>query len=141
MTSLTLAQKLADLGIERSLSRPRVSNDNPFSEAQFKTAKYHPSFPSRFGSIADARRHFATFMPWYNNEHRHSALALLAPAVVHHGRIDEVLAQRQLVLDHAFTKHPERFPLGPPRAKRPPTEAWINRPTEKTITHIEAASQ
>ena len=135
MTSITLAQKLADLGIERSLSRPRVSNDNPFSEAHFKTAKYHPSFPRRFGAPEDAREHFRAFFTWYVDEHRHSGLALLTPADVHLGRADTVIAKRQRVLDAAFALHPERFPHGAPRAARPPSEVWINPPTSKIITN------
>ncbi len=135
MRSRTLAEKLADLGVERSFSRPRVSNDNPFSEAQFRTIKYHQSFPPRFGSIEDSRDHFRVFFPWYTDEHRHSALALLTPADVHFGRADAILGARQRVLDAAYAQHPERFPLGPPRVARPPSEVWINPPEEKTISH------
>ncbi len=134
MTSRTLAQKLADLQVERSLSRPRVSNDNPFSEAQFKTAKYHPSFPGRFGSVEGAREHFGRFFGWYIDEHRHSGLALLTPADVHYGRAEAVLAKRQLALDAAFAQHPERFPRGAPCVARPPSEVWINEPTAKLMT-------
>jgi putative transposase len=134
MTSRTLAQKLADLQIERSLSRPRVSNDNPFSEAQFKTVKYHPSFPGRFGSVESAREHFGTFFPWYVDEHRHAGLALLTPADVHYGRAGTVLSKRQLALDAAFAAHAERFPHGPPRIARPPSEVWINKPTGKILS-------
>lgn len=137
MTSRTLAQKLGELQVERSLSRPRVSNDNPFSEAQFKTAKYHPWFPGRFGSIEGARDHFGRFFRWYVDEHRHSGLALLTPADVHYGRADAVLARRQLALDAAFARHPERFPRGAPRVARPPREVWINEPTGKIMTPME----
>jgi putative transposase len=140
MTSRTLAQKLADLQVERSLSRPRVSNDNPFSEAQFKTVKYHPSFPGRFGGVEDAREHFGRFFPWYVDEHRHSGLALLAPADVHFGRVESVLAKRQTALDAAFGLHPERFPHGAPRVARPPTEVWINAPTGKLFAAGEEAT-
>jgi putative transposase len=134
MTSRTLAQKLADLQVERSLSRPRVSNDNPFSEAQFKTVKYHPSFPGRFGSVEGAREHFGRFFPWYVDEHRHAGLALLTPADVHYGRAGAVLAKRQLAMDAAFARHPERFPHGAPVVARPPSEVWINQPTGKLMT-------
>ena len=135
MTSKTLAQKLADLQVERSLGRPRVSNDNAFSEAQFKTVKYHPSFPGRFGSLEATREHFGRFFRWYVDEHRHGGLALLTPADVHFGRTDLVLAKRQRALDEAFDRHPERFPHGPPRIARPPAEVWINAPTGKVFTN------
>jgi len=135
MTSLTFAQKLDELGVARSLSRPRVSNDNPFSEAQFKTAKYHPSYPGRFVSVEHGRDHFEAFLGCYNDEHRHSGLALLTPADVHHGRAADILAARQLVLDGAYAAHPERFPAGPPRVRRPPIEVWINPPEPKLINN------
>jgi putative transposase len=134
MTSRTLAQKLAELQVERSLSRPRVSNDNPFSEAQFKTVKYHPSFPRRFGSVEGAREHLGRFFSWYVDEHRHAGLALLTPADVHYGRADAVLAKRQLAMDAAFAAHPERFVHGQPRVARPANEVWINQPTGKIVT-------
>jgi putative transposase len=128
MTSKPLALLYADLGIVRSLSRPHTSNDNPFSEAQFKTLKYRPDFPDRFGSIEDARAHAGALLDWYNNEHRHSSLALLTPADVHQGRVDARLEVRDRALDAAFAQHPERFVLGPPKAPRPPANAWINPP-------------
>jgi putative transposase len=130
MTSKPLALLYADLGIVRSLSRPHTSNDNPFSEAQFKTLKYRPDFPDRFGSIEDARVHAAALLDWYNNEHRHSSLALLTPADVHHGRAGARLEVRDRALDAAFAQHPERFVLGPPKAPRPPANAWINPPQQ-----------
>jgi putative transposase len=138
MTSRTLGQKLAELQIERSLSRPRVSNDNPFSEAQFKTAKYHPWFPGSFGSVMAAREHFSRFFPWYVDEHRHSGLALLTPADVHYGRADAVLTKRQRAFDAAFALHPERFPHGRPVVARPASEVWINQPTGKILMNLEA---
>ncbi len=128
MTSNSLALLYADLGIVRSLSRPHTSNDNPFSEAQFKTLKYRPSFPDRFGSIEDARTHVGVLVEWYNNEHRHSSLALLTPADVHMGRVGGRLQARDQVLAAAFERHPERFVRGEPKAPRPPAQAWINPP-------------
>jgi len=132
MKSKPVAFLLADLGVTKTHSRPYVSDDNPFSEAHFKTLKYRPDFPSRFGSIVDSRGFCGDFFPWYNHEHHHSALALLTPADVHEGRIDECVAQRQLVLDKAFAEHPERFPHGRPIAGRPSGEVWINKP--KAVT-------
>jgi putative transposase len=128
MTSKTLAQLLSELDVVRSFSRPHVSNDNPFSEAQFKTAKYHPSFPERFGVIDDARAHFQTFMPWYNHEHRHSGIAFLTPADVHFGRAQAVLARRHATMLTAYGANPERFPHGPPRALTLPQAVYINPP-------------
>ena len=127
-TAKTLAQLYADLGVERSLSRPHVSNDNPFSEAQFKTLKYAPDYPDRFGSYEDAHGWCRHFFPWYNTEHRHSALGYLTPEVVHYGRAPGVLDARQRTLDRAYAAHPERFPNRPPRAGRVPEAVWINPP-------------
>lgn len=128
MTSQTVAQLLADLGVTKTHSRPHVSDDNPYSEAQFKTLKYRPGFPDRFGSLPDARAHFADFERWYNHEHHHSGIADLTPADVHFGRAQDRLEARQRVLDAAYAAHPERFVNGPPRAAALPTAAWINRP-------------
>ncbi len=128
MRSLTVAELLIELGVKRSHSRPRVSNDNPYSEAQFKTTKYHASFPERFDDLGHARRFCRGYMSWYNNEHHHVGLALLTPATVHHGRTDAVLSTRQRTLDAAWAQHPERFVNGPPKAPRPPAEVWINPP-------------
>jgi len=128
MRSLTVSELLMDLGVKRSHSRPRVSNDNPFSEAQFKTTKYHPTFPESFEGRGHARRFCTAFMAWYNDDHHHTALALLTPAMVHHGRTQDVLSKRQAVLDAAFLAHPERFVRGAPRAACPPAEVWINPP-------------
>jgi putative transposase len=128
MTAKSMALLFADLGIVKSHSRPHVSDDNPFSEAQFKTVKYHPGFPERFGSAEDARANCRPLLSWYNTEHHHSSLALLTPEDVHRGRGEQVLAQRDLVLTSAFNAHPERFVRRKPVAKRPPLAVWINPP-------------
>ena len=128
MTSKTLAQLLSELDVVRSFSRPHVSNDNPFSEAQFKTAKYHPSFPARFGVVDEARAHFQNFMPWYNHEHRHSGIAFLTPADVHFGRAEDVLQRRHATMLTGFAANPERFPHGPPRPLTLPQAVYINPP-------------
>jgi putative transposase len=128
MRSRPVALLLADLGIAQSHSRPHTSNDNPYSEAQFKTLKYRPGFPGRFGSIEDARAFCARFFAWYNTEHRHSGIAMYAPAAVHHGRANELHRVRTSVLAGAYADHPERFVKGMPAPKPVPTEAWINRP-------------
>jgi putative transposase len=129
MKSKPVALLLADLGVTKSHSRPHVSNDNPFSEAQFKTLKYRPDFPERFGCAEDARGFCAPFFGWYNNHHRHSGLGLLTPHDVHFGLVDIKISQRADVLLTAYTAHPERFPRGLPRPPRVPTEVWINKPT------------
>ena len=116
MTSKPVALLLADLGVTKTHSRPHVSNDNPFSEAQFKTLKYRPAFPERFGSIQDARAHCHVFFPWYNTEHHHAGLGLLTPFDVHHGRAEQRVAARAAVLATAYGVHPERFPGGLPPA-------------------------
>ena len=132
MKSKPVALLLADLGVTKTHSRPHVSNDNPFSEAQFKTLKYGPLFPERFGSIADGRAFGQSFFPWYNHEHRHSGLGFLTPAVVHFGQAAPVRAHRQQVLATAYTAHPERFVNGPPRPADLPTAVWINPPVKKS---------
>jgi putative transposase len=129
MTSKSVAFLLADLGVTKTHSRPHVSNDNPFSEAQFKTLKYRPAFPERFGSIQDARAHGHVFFPWYNTEHHHSGLGLLTPADVHFGRVEQRRAARATVLATAYTKHPERFASGVPQPPACPTQVWINPPS------------
>lgn len=130
MTSKTLAQMLADLGVERSLSRPRTSNDNPFIESHFKTLKYSPGFPDRFrAGHGEALAHCRRFFPWYNDEHHHSGLAGLTPADVHFGRVDHALALREDALRTAFAAHPERFVHGMPRVASPPGAVWINPPS------------
>ena len=128
MRSKPVALLLADLGVTKTHSRPYVSNDNPFSEAQFKTLKYCPQFPERFGSMEDARAFGQVFFPWYNQQHRHSGLGLLTPAVVHFGQAATVRAQRQQVLAAAFAAHPERFVNGRPQPAALPTAVWINPP-------------
>ena len=115
MTSKCTAQLLADLGVTRSLSRPQVSDDNPFSEAQFKTLKYHPGFPGRFEDITAAIAFCRSFFPWYNTEHRHAGIAMLTPDDVHHHRAPDVLAKRGRTLQAAWALHPERFVHGTPK--------------------------
>jgi putative transposase len=130
MTSKPVAFLLADLGVTQSHSRPHVSNDNPFSEAQFKTLKYRPDFPARFDSIEAARAHCQTFFGWYNDDHRHGGLGLHTPADVHHGLADAVREQRALVLAAAYSTHPERFIHKLPEPPKIPTNSWINPPAE-----------
>ena len=128
MTSKTVALLLADLGVVKSLSRPHVSNDNPYSESQFKTLKYHPYFPKRFGSIQDARAYCNYFFDWYNNEHYHSGIGLMTPAMVHYGEAESQSQYRQEILQSAYDAHPERFVRGVPRVQELPKEVWINKP-------------
>jgi putative transposase len=137
MTSKTVSQLLADLGVLKSHSRPHVSNDNPYSEAQFKTLKYSPRFPKRFSSLAQCRAFINEFFDHYNNQHRHSGIGLHTPADVHYGRADKIRQQRQAVLDAAYTATPHRF-RQPPSAPHIPEAAWINEPPETplaTATH------
>jgi len=131
MISKTVAQLLAELGIDKSHGRPHVSNDNPFSEALFKTAKYRPAVPERFVSLAHAREVFRGIFDWYNNQHHHSGIAYLTPAAVHHGRAEEVLEVRHRGRMAAYLAHPERFVNGPPQRESLPPAVWIN-PPEKT---------
>jgi putative transposase len=128
MTSKPVAFLMADLGITQTHSRPYVSNDNPFSESQFKTLKYRPDFPDRFGSQEDARTFSHPFFDWYNNRHYHSGLGLLTPADVHYGRAEIVIKERQLVLNQAFKKYPNRFKNRKPKPPAAPQQAWINKP-------------
>jgi putative transposase len=128
MIAKTVAILLADLGVAKSHSRPHVSNDNPYSEAHFKTLKYRPDYPDRFGSLADARHWARSFFAWYNDQHHHSGLGLLTPAVVHTGRAETVRQQHQAVLRQAYQAHPERFTKGLPRPAKLPEAAWINAP-------------
>jgi putative transposase len=130
MTSKPVAFLLADLGVTQSHSRPHVSDDNPFSEAQFKTLKYRPDFPDRFGSIEAARLHCQDFFAWYNDEHRHTGLGLHTAADVHYGLASAVRDKRAGVLDAAYSAHPERFVRKPPQPPKPPTTTWINRPDQ-----------
>ncbi len=134
MTSQCTAQLLADLGVTRSLSRPQVSDDNPFSESQFKTMKYHPSFPGRFEDQGQAKTFLRPFFIWYNVEHRHGGISMLTPEQVHFGRADEVIARRKAVLSEAFGAHPERFVRGVPRPKPLPEAVWINPPNLSLTT-------
>ena len=140
MTSKPVALLLADLGITKTHARPHVSNDNPYSEAQFKTLKYRPGFPARFESIEAARAFCRGFFPWYNTEHRHAGLGLLPPAIVHVGQAEVVHAARRDVLAGAYARHPERFvrqvPLPPPL----PTPAWINPPPLFSTTTTSSSS-
>ncbi len=129
MTSKPVAFLLADLGVTKTHSRPYTSNDNPFSESQFKTLKYRPNFPGQFDSIEDGRNFCRPFFSWYNLEHRHSGIGYLTPHVVHHGLADKVVEHRRLVLDAAYCAHPERFVHGAPAAAEPPTAVYINPPT------------
>ncbi len=128
MKSKPVALLLSDLGVTKTHSRPYVSNDNPFSEAQFKTMKYRPDFPDRFGSIQDSRGFGHVFFPWYNTEHRHSGLGMLTPHEVHYGLAEKRVEARARVLAAAFAAHPERFVAGQPRPPALPTEVWINKP-------------
>jgi putative transposase len=132
MTSKSVAMLLADLGVTKSHSRPHVSDDNPYSESQFKTLKHHPTFPDRFGSIQDARAFCQGFFGWYNVEHRHAGIGLLTPADVHHGRAEQITLARGVVLDAAYAAHPERFVRKPPQPPRLPEAVWINKPIDPT---------
>ena len=132
MRSKPVALLLADLGVTKTHSRPHVSNDNPFSEAQFKTLKYWSTFPERFGALEDARAFGPQFFAWYNDEHHHSGLGYLTPAVVHYGLAEGVRHQRQAVLTAAYAAHPERFVRGVPKPAPLPHMVWINPPPKKS---------
>ena len=134
MTSKPVALLLSDLGVVRSHSRPYVSDDNPFSEAQFKTLKYRPGFPDRFGTVQQARAHCIDFFAWYNREHRHSGIGLLTPHDVHHGLAAQRTTERAAVLRTAFAHHPERFPHGIPVPPVPPSAVWINPPQSGVVS-------
>ena len=140
MTSKPVARLMADLGVTRSHSRPQVSNDNPFSEAQFKTLKYRPDFPARFGSLEDARVFCQAFFTWYNGEHRHSGIGLMTPTAVHDGRASMVHHARQQVLSAAYAAHPERFVRKPPQPPRLPHAVWINPPKEESASQDRAGA-
>ncbi len=131
MTSKPVALLLADLGVTKTHSRPQVSNDNPFSEAQFKTLKYCPAFPKRFGSLEDGRAFGHHFFHWYNHDHHHSGLGFLTPTVVHYGQAAAVHAHRTRVLAAAYAAHPERFVKGMPTPADLPQAVWINPPAKK----------
>jgi putative transposase len=128
MIAKSVAQLLIDLNVVKSHSRPYTPDDNPFSEAQFKTMKYRPDYPARFGSLADACTWARRFFHWYNNEHRHSSLGLMTPATVHYDQATALTAQRQATLSAAYEAHPERFVKGPPQPPTLPPAVWINPP-------------
>jgi len=134
MVAKPVAFLLADLGVTKSHSRPHVSNDNPYSESQFRTLKYRPEFPDRFGCYEDAHAFCARFFGWYNEEHRHSGIGLHTPADVHYGRAEALRAKRAVVLNGAYAAHPERFVRKPPEPPALPTAVWINEPKEDPTT-------
>jgi putative transposase len=134
MIAKPVAFLLADLGVTKSHSRPHCSNDNPFSESQFRTMKYRPEFPERFGSYQDAHAFCGRFFGWYNDEHRHSGIGYHTPADVHYGRAETVREKRAVVLDAAYAIHPERFVCRPPQPPALPTAVWINEPKEDATT-------
>jgi putative transposase len=131
MISKPVAFMLADLGVTKTHSRPYVSDDNSYSESQFHTLKYRPDFPDCFGCLDDARAFCQPFFRWYNDEHRHSGIGLLTPAMVHSGQTADILAQRQAVLDAAYQAHPERFVHRPPVPLPVPSAVWINKPASQ----------
>lgn len=131
MRSKPVALLLSDLGVTKTHARPYTSNDNPYSEAQFKTLKYRPDFPDRFGSVLDARGWAQPFFQWYNHEHYHTGLNLMTPAVVHYGLAQTVRDQRNQVLQTAYAAHPQRFVRGVPVVPNIPREVWINKPCEE----------
>jgi len=135
MTSKPVAFLLTDLGVTKTHSRPYTSTDNPYSEAQFRTLKYRPGFPDRFGSIVDARRFGEAFFTWYNHEHRHSGIGYMSPAVMHSGRGEQIRERRARVLAAAYKAHPERFVRGIPQPPDLPTAAWINPPRKEEPAH------
>jgi putative transposase len=132
MKSQTVAQLLAALGVVKSHSRPSISNDNPFSESQFKTFKYQPDFPDRFASYDEALAYCTEFFSWYNEQHYHSGLNMLTPVSVHYGQAQQIVAQRNQTLQAAYDKRPERFVRGTPSQKQPPRDVWINPPEPET---------
>ena len=135
MKSKQVSQLLVDLGIIKSHSRPHVSDDNPYSEAHFKTLKYRPDYPDRFADLQHARQWGHSIFTWYNHDHYHSALGLLTPASVHYGRAQIILSQRQQVLHAAYAAHPDRFVKGAPVVLAPPQEVWINQPkTDQSLS-------
>jgi putative transposase len=135
MTSKPVAFLLADLGVTKTHSRPYTSTDNPYSEAHFKTLKYCPGFPDRFGSVEDSRTFCQPFFDWYNHEHRHTGIGLMTPAAVHFGKAAAIHANRAHVLAAAHAAHPERFVRGAPRPPALPTAAWINQPEPQEAAH------
>jgi len=133
MRAKTVSQLMSELGIQPSHSRPHVSNDNPFSEAHFKTLKYAPDFPGEFASLATARQWAQPFFDWYNHEHHHTGIALFTPADVHYGRSEQIRQLRQEVMQQAYLTHPERFINGSPIVAAPPAAVWINPPLAPTV--------
>ncbi len=133
MVAKSTAQLYLDLGVAKSHSRPHTSNDNPYSESNFRTLKYRPEMPAQLGSLQHARQVVRALVDWYNDEHYHDSLALLHPVDVHHGRADDIVAARQRVLDDAHRRHPERFVRGQPTQKAPPAVAWINPPAAEPV--------
>jgi len=133
MTSHSVAQLMASLGVTKSHSRPHVSNDNPFSESQFKTLKYHPDFPDRFGCFEDARGFYLSFFNWYNEEHYHCSIGYVTPASLHYGQAKSIIASRAETLKLAYEKNPARFVRGTPKPHKLPTEVWINPPSAKDL--------
>lgn len=139
MIAKPVALLMADLGVTKSHSRPHVSNDNPFSEAQFKTLKYRPDYPDRFGSLPDAHTWAHIFFLWYNNEHHHSGLGYMTPRAIHYGEAAHLWAQRQRALEAAYATHPERFVKGMPQPPALPTAVWINPPKSSRVAAAVAA--
>jgi len=133
MKSKVVAQLLADLGVTKTHSRPHVSNDNPYSESQFRTLKYCPQFPQRFGSIQDCRAFCQDFFSWYNKDHRHSGIALMTPEQVHYGLAEKITQHRASVLTAAFAKHPNRFKNNIPVPDKLPKAVWINPPSTENL--------
>ena len=136
MKAKATALLLADLGVTKSHSRPHTSNDNPFSEAHFKTLKYQPEFPKRFGCVEDARAFCRDFFIWYNHDHHHAGIGLMTPDQVHHGQADAVYPARQETLDRVFCINPERFVHKRPEPPAKPIEAWINPPQKPEIIQV-----
>lgn len=139
MTAQTVGQLMINLGVEQSFSRPRVSNDNPYSESHFRTLKYQPTFPDRFGCYKDAHGFCTTFFTWYNQDHRHSGISFLTPAMLHRGQAAKVIADRQRTLAAAYALHPERFVKGLPKPAAAPTAVWINPPPQTSDQGAENA--
>jgi putative transposase len=133
MIAQPVAHLLGNLGVTKSHSRPHVSNDNPYSESQFRTLKYRPDFPDRFGSFEDAHDHCNRFITWYNDDHRHSGIGLHTPADVHYGRAEDLRKRRGVVLLNAYAEHPERFVRKVPTPPTLPTVAWINEPEKEVV--------
>jgi len=141
MKSKPVAFLLADLGVTKTHSRPHVSNDNPFSEAHFKTLKYRPDFPQRFGSLQDARAHCQAFFAWYNTEHRHSGIAFMTPHDVHYGRTTQIVKHRSEALNAAFDANPTRFKGQHPKPQLPPPTVWINPPVTNAALNDQEANE